>query len=32
MYNGYSQEMVTGQGAARLSINNFKNGILRAAS
>jgi kynurenine formamidase len=28
MFNGYSQEMVTEQGAAKLSIRNFKNGIL----
>jgi kynurenine formamidase len=28
MFNGYSQELVTEQGAAKLSIRNFKNGIL----
>jgi Putative cyclase len=28
MFNGYSQEMVTEQGAAKLSIRNFKSGIL----
>jgi kynurenine formamidase len=28
MFNGYSQEMVTEQGAAKLSIRNFKNGIV----
>ena len=27
MFNGYSQELVTEQGAAKLSIRNFKNGI-----
>jgi hypothetical protein len=28
MFNGYSQELATEQGAAKLSIRNFKNGIL----
>ncbi len=28
MFNGYSQEMVTEQGAAKLSIRNFKSGII----
>src|SRR5438046_1330873 len=28
MYNGYSQEDVSSQGAARLAVTNFKNGIL----
>ena len=28
MFNGYPQELVTQQGAAKLSIRNFKNGIL----
>jgi len=27
MFNGYSQELVTEQGASKLSIRNFKNGI-----
>jgi kynurenine formamidase len=28
MFNGYPQELVTEQGAAKLSIRNFKNGII----
>ena len=28
MFNGFSQEFVTEQGAAKLSIRNFKNGIM----
>jgi kynurenine formamidase len=28
MFNGFPQELVTDQGAGKLSINNFKNGIL----
>ena len=28
MFNGYPQELVTEQGASKLSIRNFKNGIL----
>ena len=28
MYNGYSQEDVSSQGAVRLAVTNFKNGIL----
>src|SRR5205807_1400623 len=28
MFNGYSQEEVTAQGAGKLAITNFKNGIL----
>ncbi len=28
MFNGFPQELVTEQGAGKLSINNFKNGIL----
>jgi kynurenine formamidase len=28
MFNGFAQEMVTDRGAGKLSVNNFKNGIL----
>ena len=28
MFNGYSQEDVTSQGATKLAVTNFKNGIL----